>query len=255
MKRRGKHWERTRKTRRSRWIGWKTASPCSAVLAAARSVFPYPTTTGFACAPPRKAPRDATSRPSSRGTEKPGSAFWGKQREKLVDQLVDGGDGLDCAGTRLWAVMETAKKASGQVPANIEIQKRADGTVLFSAELPGQTLPVLTFSLTLTRGPHRVFSFAAKEGPMAETPESKFQAAFGQLFSVKSFETVEAIAPQGQGAFILRFPVSFKANAQLSRKVYFSNYFFWLGKVRGKSVHGRFWERSPSSSPPENGDW
>ncbi len=157
----------------------------------------------------------------------------GKQHEKLVDLLVDGGDGLDCAGSRVWAVMETAKKSSGHVPAHIEIQKRNDGAILFSADLAGKTLSVLTFASTLTRGPERLFSFATKDREeAAESPEARFQASFEELFSVKTFATAEAFGPQGQGVFFYRFPVTFKANAQLSRKVYFSNYFYWLGKVR-----------------------
>ena len=160
----------------------------------------------------------------------------GQQREKLLDELTDGGDGLDCAGSRVWAVMETVKKASGKIPEQIEVQARADGAALFSTNVSGVTIPVLTVPILLTRGPVRILSFTVKKEAPTEAGKALSGSDFEKLLSIDTFEIVQNGGPQGQTYFIYRFPVTFKANAQLSRKVYFSNYFFWLGKVREISV-------------------
>jgi len=51
------------------------------------------------------------------------------------------------------------------------------------------------------------------------------------IFNIPNYQLVMG-GPQGQSVYIHRIPLGFKPSAQLSRKVYFSNYLFWAGEVR-----------------------
>jgi len=49
--------------------------------------------------------------------------------------------------------------------------------------------------------------------------------------------TVDNCGPQGQLVYVQKFPVTFKSNQSLSRRVYFTNYFGWLGEIREHGIH------------------
>jgi len=58
---------------------------------------------------------------------------------------------------------------------------------------------------------------------------------YKELFRTPAFDVIKN-GPQGQEIFVQRLPVTFKHNSQLSRTVYFSNYFYWVGDVRDCSA-------------------
>jgi enediyne polyketide synthase len=156
----------------------------------------------------------------------------GKEYEILFDALLDASDTIDCAGTRIWSAKEAIKKATGQILSGMEISKMEKGTVLFNTSAPNKKIFVLTFSINLTWGPDRIFAWVVEKTLKNESIQKKSVNDYSELVSIKSYEAVEEGGPQGQGFFIHRFPITFKPNANLSRRVYFSNYFFWLGEVR-----------------------
>jgi acyl-CoA thioesterase FadM/3-hydroxymyristoyl/3-hydroxydecanoyl-(acyl carrier protein) dehydratase len=161
----------------------------------------------------------------------------GNENEILLDTLLDSSDSIDSAGTRIWSAKETVKKATGRILSGMEISRMDKGAVLFNAKVSDEQIFILTFPINLTWGPERMFSLIVdKVLEKDDSFQEKALPGYDDLVSIKSYETVEQGGPQGQGYFIHRFPITFKPNAQLSRKVYFSNYFFWLGEVREMGV-------------------
>ena len=49
--------------------------------------------------------------------------------------------------------------------------------------------------------------------------------------------TLDDSGPQGQLVYVQKFPVTLKSNQSLSRRVYFTNYFGWLGEIREHGIH------------------
>ncbi len=156
----------------------------------------------------------------------------GKDNEIVLQSLLDGSDSIDCAGTRIWSAKEAIKKATGKNLSGIEIFKIEKDAVVFRVKKSDEPLYILTFPIHLTWGPERMFSFIVNKTLEDDSTWKKVAAGYDDLVSIKAYENVEQGGPQGQSFFIHRFPISFKPNAQLSRKVYFSHYFFWLGEVR-----------------------
>ena len=160
------------------------------------------------------------------------TSLLGKNKDTLLDTLIDGTDHLDRAGTRIWAATEALRKAYGNIDALFEIVGKENDAVLFRAKTSKGSIFVLTISVDLTRGPGRIIALTVQKSVQSETallqPEP---SEYEELLDTAYFETNRK-GPQGQTVFIHRFPVTFRPNAQLSRTVYFSNYFFWIGEIR-----------------------
>jgi acyl-CoA thioesterase FadM len=161
-------------------------------------------------------------------------ALLGARRESLLDALIAAGDTLDRAGTRIWSAAEAVKKATGAAAGELKLE-RADGDAVLVRS--GETL-VLTFPLELTRGPERVAAIVVEGLRVTETqsPEPAGAGApaieqYGHDPSEHSI-SVAGEGPTGQPVFALRFPLTFRETANLSRTLYFSHYFVWIGKLR-----------------------
>jgi len=167
------------------------------------------------------------------------SGLLGPQREKILDLMLKETDSLDLAGTMIWSAVEALRKATGKSGENLHIIENKDDFALFkstSSELP---IHILTLPLDLTLGPRRILALVVREvsqhSSQVSQDDSNSYKGCEDLFETRQFDTI-AGGPQGQGMFVRRFPVTFKANSQLSRTVYLSNYLFWLGEVREASV-------------------
>ncbi|MBW2737260.1 MAG: SDR family NAD(P)-dependent oxidoreductase [Deltaproteobacteria bacterium] len=160
----------------------------------------------------------------------------GSYRDDLLDRLINDHDTLDLAGTRIRAAMEVLQKVTGKNDTSLEIVYRDADAVLFKSIVTDGSLLILTFHVDLTRGPERIIAIVAKEAKRrsAEPLPSKV-SGYEEITKKRHFELIKG-GPQGQDVFIQRFPVTFRPNAQLSRTLYFSNYFFWLGEVREAGV-------------------
>jgi acyl-CoA thioesterase FadM len=158
-------------------------------------------------------------------------ALIGSAREALLDRLVAGPDAgsLDRAGTRVWAAVEALRKAADGDPGELAVQRQQDESVLFR----GGDLAVLTFPLDLTRGPDRIVAV------VVEPPEDEPEPAGGSLeeqydYDPSSYKlqiTADGPVP-GMVVVGIRFPVTFREVANLSRTLYFSHLVIWMGKVR-----------------------
>ena len=160
----------------------------------------------------------------------------GSSRNDLLDRLINDHDSLDLAGTRIRAVMEVLQKVTGKNNTPLEIVYRDADAVLFKGVVAEGSLLILAFPVDLTRGPERIIAVVAKEAkrPSVEPLPSKI-SGYEEITKKRHLEIIKG-GPQGQDVFVQRFPVTFKHNAQLSRTLYFSNYFFWLGEIREAGI-------------------
>lgn len=152
----------------------------------------------------------------------------GHERERLLERLDAGS--LDRAGTRIWAAVEALRKAAdGADPGDLVVERQDGESVLFRAG----DLAVLTFPLELTRGPERIVAVVVEPPPEEPAPQA------GSLEEQYDYDpsayklhiTADGPVP-GMVVVGIRFPVTFREMANLSRTLYFSHYVIWMGKVR-----------------------
>ena len=160
-------------------------------------------------------------------------------RSDLLDLLMEHGDPLDIAGTRIWAAAETLVKTGETTGADLKIAKRQGRTVLFEAQGKDKgAMRILTLPVRLTWGHPMIFAVTVKEKASPRVPKHLLTAAYPgyePLYETRSFEMVEN-GPQGQLVFVKRLPVTFQPSANLSRTIYFSNYIKWMGSTREASA-------------------
>jgi enediyne polyketide synthase len=160
------------------------------------------------------------------------TALVGAVGRPLLDRLAgdDGDADLDRAGTRVWAARETLRKAGNESAEELVVERRSGDAVLFRC---GEQ-EVLTFPIELTHGPERVIGVLVRSanGSHSQRPPAAAPAS-AEGYDPTSYSLyLDRDEQTGQEAFCMRFPVTFREAANLSRSVYFSHYFTWMGKVR-----------------------
>jgi acyl-CoA thioesterase FadM len=119
----------------------------------------------------------------------------------------------------------------------LAVERQAGDTVLFRGGAAELDLRVLTFPLRLTRGPERIVALIV-QAPIAAEPAAVEGAEPPSVADKYGFDpSVHALlishdSPNGEPALTLRFPLTFRDCANLSRTLYFSHYSIWLGKLR-----------------------
>lgn len=95
--------------------------------------------------------------PITSRTEREWVALLGNVRQPLMQELIDGQDSLERAGTRIWTAVEALVKAQYQTrDIQLAIAKWVGDSVLFST---GEALEgVIAFPVKLTRGPERLIA-------------------------------------------------------------------------------------------------
>jgi len=190
--------------------------------------------------------------PISRRSREQWQGLLGTQWE-LLAALVEGDDALDLAGTRIWSAMEAIEKATGTGVARLEIVRREGDAVIFGEQAG---VLAITIPLLLTWGPMRILAFVIRERQHVQRLDiDENRDALSGYKGLLDLNHVEVIAdggPQGQPAFVQRFPVTFRPSAQLSRTLYFSKYVDWIGEVRESSAWPVLGEISKQFS---SGEW
>lgn len=155
----------------------------------------------------------------------------------MLNERVEAGEPLDQAGTRIWTAMEAIKKASGRNMESMAIAK-AEGDIVLFREASG--IQAITIPLSLTWGPERILALVVGEKRRTTSLPSDegigVPSGYQDLLQLHHMEVLVNGGPQGQLAFVQRFPVTFRPSAQLSRTLYFSKYVDWIGEVREASV-------------------
>ncbi len=185
-------------------------------------------------------------------------ALLGASREPLIAALMEHGEPMDQAATRIWAAVEAVRKAAG-VPQEVglSIRKVQGDAVLFEAQVATGTFSVLTLPIALTRRPLRVVALVV----VANEVQKPVSASGGQHFveEVDALEseahpenptadtTVSAVAAtpaefhagsfsfdqeKNQKVYQYLLHPTFRECANLSRGVFYSSFAMWMGKVR-----------------------
>lgn len=167
------------------------------------------------------------------------NGLLGDGRRQLLDTLLDQGETLDNAGTRIWAAAETLAKAGGTSGATLTVVKKKGDAVLFSGGMVGHgSIGIMTLAIRLTWGAPRILSVTVAPEAVPRVPAHLLTAdypGYEPLYENRPFEMIEG-GPQGQLVFVQRLPVTFQPSANLSRTIYFSNFIKWMGNTREASA-------------------
>ena len=87
---------------------------------------------------------------------------------ELMAALVHGGEEVDRAGTRVWTMMESVRKASGETACEPQLVARHASAVLLEAKTNAGRFSVITFPWQPTRGPDRMFAIVVGYSPSSE---------------------------------------------------------------------------------------
>lgn len=172
-------------------------------------------------------------------------ALLSKKRDGLLTQLTNAGDTLAYAGTRIWTAIEALYKAVNGPEIDLTLERQVGTSVLFRGGTSGQTLHVLTFPVMLTRGPERMVAVVVQPEP---TTSALIEGFDSSVYAID----VGRSGPHGQLVMALRFPLSFRETATLSRNLYFSHYFAWMGKLREAACQPVY---GPLSDQLATGKW
>jgi len=164
-------------------------------------------------------------------------SLWGAllgEQKRLLSLLVEEGDTMSQAGTRLWTLLESCLKAYGVKPESITIEGRHDNGVLFTADAGKEQIAILTFPLVLTRNREKMVALSVVKDAksMKKSEHSPVQEAKGDV--AKSYYIRTGMSGQLQQCY--RFMVSFKDATMLLKLVNYSMFAFWMGKVRESAL-------------------
>ena len=162
-------------------------------------------------------------------TEDDWKALLSNQRSRIIDELVNKGDTRDKAGTRIWSALEAVRKAFNCSQPEFSIIAKQGDSVLLKAQTEEGEYLVVTVSIKLTRPPERMIAILVSE-PQPQVQSSLIMPQPSGIDRHSTRYTEDG--PQGQLAYEQRFQVSFKDSGSISRHVYFSQYFRWIGKIR-----------------------
>lgn len=150
-------------------------------------------------------------------------ALLGLKHGAVLEQLVQQGDSYEQAGTRIWSAIEAVRKAFNSCQPAFSIAKRSGRAVLLQTSTEAGEYWAVTLAIELTRPPERMVAIVLP----ADKPEVQ---AIAKPEAHSSRYTDDG--PEGQLVYEQRFQVSFKESGSISRHVYFSQYFRWIGKIR-----------------------
>jgi enediyne polyketide synthase len=162
-------------------------------------------------------------------------ALLSERRRVLLEELTLH-DGVDVAGTRIWAALEAARKAGVDDPI-LRTAVRVDSEVLFDAG----SISVLTLPIVLLRGPKRIIAVvsARREAKPVLEPEVVNTAGLLEYgYDPNAYALDGSIeGKEAMPVLKLRFPILLKDAGNPSRTVYFSHYYSWTGQLREMSLY------------------
>lgn len=104
-------------------------------------------------------PQGCDIEPISERTRSGWLSILTQKQESLLQNLINSGDSLDIAGTRIWAAMEALYKATDvKTEAQLTVERRYGDTILFGGTVANQYLYVLSAPVQFKQGPKRIVS-------------------------------------------------------------------------------------------------
>lgn len=203
-------------------------------------------------------------------TEQEWLTLLGDGFANALQVLQEKGDSLALAGTRLWSVREACFKALGEFAQTAEIRAEDDTGVIFDAQSKDGEISVLTFPMRFAHGVVNVVAVTVMEQERSHSEvlnnniQDDSEISNNELSIAEENISVKNILPLENSSFlsesevreagycpahhyiglrksevlsdtpvfVQRTPLLYKDSQSISRTVYFSNFFLWMGKVR-----------------------
>lgn len=153
---------------------------------------------------------------------------------------------IDYAGARIWAAREALFKAHNSEDLELSLLSLTDKAAIFNGSSADRHYRIVTFPAFFTLGPERMLALVLLEKKIESTTESTtvnlnlFRPNSGvqrenllQEFGYNSqtYMMDADIDPETM-SLIIRWPLTLREAANLSRGIYFATFAEWLGKVR-----------------------
>ncbi|MFT5836104.1 MAG: enediyne polyketide synthase, partial [Sulfurimonas sp.] len=145
----------------------------------------------------------------------------------ILEKLIENGDTLDQAGTRIWSVMESYIKAFAVAPKEIIIKRSHSNAILFIANTREEKLAIATFPLKFTRNREKMVAIGVELFQPIEKTDIVAQKELD-----KSESCYIRVGENGQPQQCYKFRVSFKEATMLQKLVNYSTFASWMGKAR-----------------------
>ena len=167
----------------------------------------------------------------------------GKEKYKLTEDLVNKGYDLNVSGTSVWCAGEVEKKI-GNKHHKLSLEGYQKALIIFGYKKSNKHSLIIAFPLTNLGFNKAIFSTIIevrndiRSTLYNSSNINKHDLIRNYGYNEKNFSIdLEFSGPRGQLVFIKKFPMTFRANQDLSRKVYFTNYFNWMGEVRENATY------------------
>jgi len=165
----------------------------------------------------------------------------GKKYHEVLEQIVFVLRDWSLSGTAVWSTIEVLKKIN-QESSDIKIDHIKEEAIVLKV-VKSENGYILITPLKLTNLKRRVVAFY-QEGLTLDENQAAMNSDSSKTLLLKKFGfneddfgiQVDYSGPQEQYVFSKQFPVTFKTNKLLSKRVYFSNYFDWMGELREYSI-------------------
>ena len=167
-------------------------------------------------------------------------ALLGKEKFILFEKLAYYEKDINERATTIWCVSEAIKKLAGKYTANIRLENFSQEVTIFRSVDLENNLAILSIGLKPIRGWKKIIAISVNSKERYHVAEQRFGDNHFKKSFLKQFGFDEKLfgidmdysGPQRQLVFTKKFPVTFRASQHLSRKVYFTNYFKWIGEMR-----------------------
>lgn len=178
-------------------------------------------------------PQGCDIEPITHRTTDEWNALFSISHHSVIEELVRGGEPRDRAATRIWSALEAVRKAFNGSDPEFLIERQQSNAVLLRTQKLPSTYLVLTLPIELTRGLERMVALIVSEQSQnvlldRQTSNNEVHQNLAHNHKVRYTDD----GPQGQPVYEQRFQVSFKDSASISRRVSFSQYISWIGKIR-----------------------
>ncbi len=149
----------------------------------------------------------------------------GKNKYKLLEQMIAQGNNLNVAGTSIWGATEAIKKFHGKSENSVQfVNVNSKYSTFKSADL-NENKQVITFVIRQKIIISLIVNFVISKEIGREAIRLGYNA---NVFRID----LQLTGSQEQPVYIQRFPITFKNVKDLGKRVYFADYFDWIGEVR-----------------------
>lgn len=164
-------------------------------------------------------------------------ALLGNKKYKLFQENVAHGIDINEFGTTLWSAIEVVKKVKQGADEEISFLERKGAISIYKSGILEEKDIIGVIPIGKIQEYQRVLSILVSSIKDRTLHVKSDKMIIKNLGYEEVFDLDIGYGPQEQLAYVKRFPVVFKNIQNLSRSVYFTNYFDWMGNVREYALY------------------